>query len=219
MSKNNDIPGSKEKIAPQTRPHPWHGIAPQASTGDGYINAFIEMVPSDTVKYELDKETGFLKIDRPQKFSNNVPTLYGFIPRTFCGSSIGNRASESTGRKDIKGDKDPLDICVLTESHINHGDLVLTARPIGGFRMIDSGEADDKIVAVLKDDPIYGGFKDIKECPPAVIARIRHYFLTYKTIPGGKEDSVVCTIDEVYGREEAQNIIELSCQDYRDQFC
>ena len=129
--------------------HPWHGIA----IGDNapeIVTAFIEIVPTDTVKYEIDKESGYLKIDRPQKFSNVVPALYGFVPQTYCDIKIAEFASQKSGKKVDKGDGDPLDICVLSEHTITHGDIILQAIPIGGLRLIDKGEADDKIIAVMK---------------------------------------------------------------------
>lgn len=82
------------------------------------------------------------------------------------------------------GDGDPLDICVLTEKTISHGDIVAEVRPIGGFRMLDKNEADDKIIAVLKHDATYSIYNDISELPHVVIDRLKHYFLTYKDLPG-----------------------------------
>jgi inorganic pyrophosphatase len=152
--------------------HPWHGISIGKSCPD-IVTAYIEMVPNDTVKYEIDKESGYRKVDRPQKFSNIVPALYGFIPQTYCGQHVADYAAQRSGREVHKGDGDPLDICVLTEKNITSGDIILEAVPIGGFRMIDKHEADDKIIAVLKQDEIYGNFKDITECPVALINPIR----------------------------------------------
>lgn len=125
------------------------------------LTAFIEVVSTDTVKYEIDKDSGYLRIDRPQKYSNVVPALYGFIPQTFRGKKVGEYCSEKTGKPGIVGDGDPIDICVLTEKSIAHGDLLVNAIPIGGFRMIDGNEADDKIIAVLRNDTVYGHFRDI----------------------------------------------------------
>jgi inorganic pyrophosphatase len=181
------------------------------------VHAYIEIVPTDTVKYEMDKETGYLMVDRPQKFSNIVPSLYGFIPQTFCGDQLAEYTKKRIGRDHLVGDGDPLDICVLTEKTINHGDLILKAKPIGGFRMIDNDEVDDKLIAVLKDDPIYSAWQDVSECPQKVMDRLRHYFLTYKEIPGVEEPSKV-EITHLYGRDEAMEIIKLSQQDYQDKF-
>lgn len=191
------------------KPHPWHGIEPGEKTPD-VVNAFIEMVPSDTVKYEIDKKTGYLMIDRPQKFSNSMPALYGFIPKTYCGDKVAEFCNEKTGRN-IVGDGDPVDICVFTERNIPHGDILVNARIIGGMRMIDGGEADDKIVAVLDEDEVYD-YNDISECPERLVNRLKHYFLTYKQIPG--VEKAKCEITDVYGAEEAKEVIRRSIQDY-----
>lgn len=197
------------------KPHPWHGI-PIGKDYPDIITAYIEMVPNDTVKYEIDKLTGFRKVDRPQKFSNIVPALYGFIPQTFCDEKVREYAEQMSGRPVQRGDGDPLDICVLTERNITSGDIILEAIPVGGFRMIDKGEADDKIIAVLKQDEIYGNFKDVKDCPESLINRLKHYFLTYKNIPGEKSTAVEIT--HVYGREEALEVIKRSVEDYDNSF-
>jgi inorganic pyrophosphatase len=193
--------------------HPWHGI-PIGADAPNTVTAFIEIVPTDTVKYEIDKESGYLKIDRPQKFSNLIPALYGFIPQTYCGEATAILSREKSGKKVEKGDGDPLDLCVLCEKTITHGDILCQAIPIGGFRLIDKGEADDKIIAVLKNDPIYGQLKDISECPAPILERLRHYFLTYKNIPG--ESTAICEIDEVYGVDIAHEVIKASREDYKE---
>ncbi|MCB1190759.1 MAG: inorganic pyrophosphatase [Leptospiraceae bacterium] len=193
--------------------HPWHGIdiGEKAPTT---ITAYIEMVPSDTVKYELDKKTGYLRIDRPQKYSSILPALYGFLPQTFCGNNVAEMSRKSLNRDEIVGDSDPLDICVLTEKEIFHGDIIVHARPIGGFRMIDGSEADDKIIAVLENDAVYGKYKDISDCPEAVIDRLKHYFLTYKDMPGAGE-ARRCEIPNIYGETEAMDVISRSMDDYK----
>jgi inorganic pyrophosphatase len=180
------------------------------------VNAYIEIVPADTVKYELDKPTGHLKLDRPQKFSNVYPTLYGLIPQTYCGEAIAEFCMQQASRQGIVGDGDPLDICVLTEKAITHGDILLPVTPIGGLRMIDGNQADDKIIAVMRGDAIYGHMCDLHECPPAQIDRLRHYFLTYKDAPGARQREAEIT--HVYGREEAHEVIERSRQDYATTF-
>lgn len=194
--------------------HPWHGIS-IGKNAPSELTAFIEVVPTDTVKYEIDKLSGYLKVDRPQKFSNVVPALYGFIPQTFCGTNVGDFCNEKTGRKDIVGDGDPMDICVLTEKDLSHGDLLVDAIPIGGFRMIDGNQADDKIIAVLKNDTVYGHFTNIGEVPKIVIQRLEHYFLTYKDMPG--EDRKT-EISHVYDQAEALIVIQKAIQDYNDRF-
>ncbi|MDC1188155.1 inorganic pyrophosphatase [Flavobacteriales bacterium] len=196
-----------------SKPHPWHGI-PIGKDAPSKVTAFIEMVPSDTCKYEIDKETGYLMIDRPQKFSNIIPALYGFVPKTYCGPKTAKFCSEKINRK-VAGDCDPLDICVFTEREITHGNILVEAKVIGGMRMIDGGEADDKIIAVLAQDEVYD-FDDIKDAPLRLINRLKHYFLTYKQIPG--EEAPKCEITHVYGAEEAKKVIELSVEDYNDLY-
>ncbi len=194
--------------------HPWHGI----SIGNGAperVTAFIEVVPTDTVKYEIDKDSGYLLLDRPQKYSNVVPALYGFIPQTFCGNSVGEYCMEKTGKTGIRGDGDPIDICVLTEKDITHGDILVHALPIGGFRMIDGNEADDKIIAVLENDIVYEGYKDVADLPAFVVERLKHYFLTYKDMPGKDKDT---EITHTYGIVEAYEVIKRSMDDYQKRF-
>lgn len=195
--------------------HPWHGI-PVGENVPNVVTAFIEIVPTDTVKYEIDKESGYLKIDRPQKFSNVIPTLYGFIPQTYCDTEVAAYAALKSGKKIEKGDGDALDICVYSERVISHSDIILQAIPIGGFRMIDKGEADDKIIAVMKGDEVYQKWKDISDCPEGVINRLKHYFLTYKNIPGS--ETPTCEITNVYGAQEAHEVIRKSIQDYKAKF-
>ncbi|CCE21929.1 inorganic pyrophosphatase [Methylotuvimicrobium alcaliphilum] len=196
------------------RAHPWHGIHP-GDEAPNIVTAFIEIVPSDTVKYEIDKVSGFLKIDRPQKFSNMIPTLYGFIPQTFCAEQVAEFAEQKSGREVIGGDGDPLDICVLSERNVSHGDILLQAIPIGGFRMLDGGEADDKIIAVMKGDTFYRQWNDVSDCPVSYIDRLKHYFLTYKHLP---DEASICEITQVYGREEAHEVIRRSLADYQSHF-
>ena len=195
--------------------HPWHGITVGPDAPE-IVNVYVEMVPTDTVKYEVEKVTGHLKVDRPQLYSSQSPTLYGFIPQTYCGASVGAFCESATGRAGIAGDGDPLDICVLTEKPIQHGDILLRAVPIGGLRMIDGNQADDKIIAVLNDDAVYGKWKDIDDCPGKLVDRLRHYFLTYKDIPG--EESRRVEITDVFDAGVARQIVELSRKDYQESF-
>ena len=198
-----------------TLAHPWHGI-PIGEDVPNIVNVFVEMVPTDTVKYEVDKLTGHLKVDRPQKYTNLCPAPYGFIPRTLCGDKVASFSMEKTGKHGVKGDGDPMDICVLTERSINHGAIILRARPIGGLRLFDGGDADDKIIGVLLNDPAYGHFEDISDIPPGIIDRLRHYFLTYKQIPGVLAiKKQPCIIAAIYGRDEAIHVIRESMADYQ----
>lgn len=193
--------------------HPWHGI-PIGEQMPQEVTVFIEIVPRDTVKYEVDKETGYLKIDRPQQYSNVVPANYGFIPQTYCAGKIAALARErSAGAEISNGDGDPLDILVLSEHHIPRGDIILKARPIGGFCLIDGGEADDKIIAVLKGDKVFEQYQEISELPKGILERFKHYFLTYKTLP---DEQSKCEIAYSYGREDSYRVIEAAISDYQD---
>lgn len=192
------------------RPHPWHGL----EIGDdapSIVNAFIEITSFDVIKYEVDKLTGYMRVDRPQRSSSMPPSLYGFIPRTYCGERIGSLSKHTD-----KGDGDPLDICVLSERPIDRAEVILNARVIGGLHMIDHGEADDKIISVLDNDTYYVNVQEISDLPDVLIERLRHYFSTYKLIPGKKETDVF--VDRVYGRDEAKKVIEASMEDYVDMF-
>ncbi|KPM49680.1 inorganic pyrophosphatase [Jiulongibacter sediminis] len=199
-------------MKPVYKAHPWHGI----SIGDQapeFVNTFIEIVPSDTIKYEIDKDTGYLKIDRPQKYSNIVPSLYGFVPQTYCGRRVADLALKNGADKVKIGDGDPLDICVLSSHNIPHGDILLQARPIGGFCLVDNLEADDKIIAVLVGDHIYGEYQDLADMPRDVVERLKHYFLTYKNLP---DEPKKCEIAYEYGKKHAGQVIRESMEDYRD---
>lgn len=198
------------------RSHPWHGI-PIGEEAPETLTCYIEIVPTDTIKYELDKETGFLKVDRPQKYSNYCPALYGLVPQTYCGRHVGDFCSHKTGIPGLMGDGDPLDICVLVEKPILRSDILVEAIPIGGFRTVDKHRADDKIIAVLKGDLVYGDIFDIKQCPANLIDRLKHYFLTYKDCPGEQHERYM-DIKTVYGREEAHEVIRLAQLDYRENF-
>lgn len=191
--------------------HPWHGV----ELGDNApeeLTAFIEIVPTDTIKYEIDKASGYLSIDRPQEFSNTVPALYGFFPKTYCSHRVAELMNNTLGRDDIEGDGDPLDVCVLTEKDVTHGDIIAMVRPIGGLSLLDDVQADDKIIAVLTNDSIYGEFHDIYDLPDKIVKRLVHYFTTYKDLPYGKGRRMV--LAEIYGRKKAYDIIMRSVEDY-----
>jgi inorganic pyrophosphatase len=195
--------------------HPWHGVdlGPEAPR---VVTAYVEIVPTDTVKYEIDKASGHLKVDRPQQFSNVCPTLYGFLPRTFCGDEVAAFSRDKSGRGIVAGDGDPMDVCILSEKTFSHGAFLLQAIPVGGLRLIDRDQADDKIVAVLQGDVAYGHCREISELPAALIERLKHYFLTYKRPPEADRTSIEIT--HVYGAAEAREAIERSRRDYRRRF-
>jgi len=192
------------------RPHPWHGL----EVGDNpphIVNAFIEITPFDMIKYEVDKKTGYLRVDRPQRSSSMPPSLYGFIPRTYCGSRVGELSSETD-----TGDGDPLDLCVLSERPIDRTEVILSTRVIGGLHMIDKGEADDKIVTVLDNDQYYSNIESVNDLPDVLMERIRHYFATYKLIPGVETNDVY--VERIYDADHAKKVIEASVQDYEEMF-
>lgn len=212
--KPDNLSLSLHKDFPQHKAHPWHGV-PVGPDAPRLVNAYIEIVPTDSVKYEIDKETGHLRVDRPQKYSSQCPAAYGFVPRTYCGKRVAQRCEKATGKTGINGDGDPLDILVLTEKSLTHGDLLVRAVPIGGLRMIDKNESDDKIIGVLRGDALFGKWTDITDCPTRVIDRLKHYFLTYKDLPEEEENRRV-EIAEVFGADEARALISEAMEDYCD---
>jgi inorganic pyrophosphatase len=191
--------------------HPWHGI--ETFTADNKaLHAFIEIVPVDTMKYEIHKPSGWLMIDRPQLFSNRTPFLYGFIPQTYCGDGIAQLAASSFGSLVTQGDKDPLDICVLCSKEILRGGILVKARAIGGLCLNDKGEADDKIIAVLEDDEWFINTNDISDLPIQTLRRIEHYFKTYKNLP---EQASEVKIDMIYNAHHAKQVIAQAVKDYQ----
>jgi inorganic pyrophosphatase len=191
------------------RPHPWHGL----SIGAGaprVVTAYIEITPFDLVKYEVDKESGYLRIDRPQRTSSSPPALYGFVPQTYCAENVARLAPGAE-----RGDGDPLDICVLSERPITKSEIIVAARVIGGLQMIDGGEADDKIIAVLQGDYVWGSAEDLGDVPGVLVERLQHYFSTYKLRPGEPPRT---RIAQTYGFGAAAKVIEAAMQDYAAHF-
>ena len=191
------------------RPHPWHGLAPGPSP-PSIVHAYIEITPFDLVKYEVDKLSGYLRVDRPQRSSSQPPALYGFIPRTYCGPRVA-----ALSRNADRGDSDPLDICVLSERPITRSEVLLNAKVVGAISAFDDGEADDKIIAVLANDNVWSGVEDIGELPEVFVERLRHYFSTYKLVPG-KPSSMV--ISGAFGREHAERLVLAAAGDYEAEF-
>jgi inorganic pyrophosphatase len=191
------------------RPHPWHGLE-VGKDPPRLVQAYIEITPFDVVKYEIDKATGYLRVDRPQRNSSLPPTLYGFIPRTYCGKNIGELAGAVAG-----GDGDPLDICVISERPINRSEVILNARVIGGLQLIDNEEADDKIVAILETDHIWDGAQDIADLPNVLIERLRHYFETYKLV---RDEPNPARVASIYGAVQAHKVVEAAMKDYEIEF-
>ena len=191
------------------RPHPWHGLEPGAEA-PRVVNAYIEITPFDLVKYEVDKATGYLRVDRPQRTSSQPPALYGFIPQTYCGERV-SKLTPVTSR----GDGDPLDICILSERPIAKSEILVPARVIGGLQLIDRDEADGKIIAVLQGDYVWGDARDLSDVPSVLIERLEHYFATYKLVPG---EPVRIRVSGSYGFDHAAAVVQAAIEDYRELF-
>jgi inorganic pyrophosphatase len=189
------------------RPHPWHGL-PVGPDPPALVQAYVEITPFDLIKYEIDKVTGYLRVDRPQRTSAQPPSLYGFVPRTYCGPHVGALTAGARG-----GDRDPLDICVLCERPIAAREILVKAKVIGGLQMQDEGMADDKIVAVLDNDLVWAAVDDLDQLPAVLVERLRHYFSTYKLLPGAAPAPI-----EAYGRDHARTVVRAAMQDYRDLY-
>ena len=189
----------------QWRPHPWHGLE-AGREPPRHVNAYIEITPFDLIKYEVDKASGYLRVDRPARTSSHPPSLYGFVPRTYCGAAV---AALCPGAE--RGDGDPLDICVISERPIAHSEIIVPARVVGGLQLLDRGEADDKIVAVVEGDFVWGETRDLAELPSILVERLRHYFSTYKMVPGGEPQ---IAIRQTYGAAHALKVVEASLADY-----
>lgn len=136
--------------------------------------------------------------------------MYGFIPRTYCGERVG-----ALSPKAIRGDGDPMDICVVSERPITRAEVILSAKIVGALQMLDGGEADDKIIAVLENDNYWGNVEDISGLPEILIERLQHYFSTYKLIPG-QEKRV--SIEKVLNNQQAQLLISAAMEDYRNAY-
>lgn len=188
------------------RPHPWHGLKPGRALPLS-VNAYIEITPFDLIKYEVDKVSGYLKVDRPQRTSSQPPALYGFVPQTYCGEQVAALCPDAE-----RGDGDPLDICVVSERPITRAEIIVPARVVGGLQLLDRGEADDKLIAVLEGDLVWGGATDLAAVPAILIERLQHYFQTYKLVPGTEAQ---IRVQRAYGVEHAARVVEASLADYR----
>ena len=171
----------------------WHDINPERIKSDSFMSV-IEITKGGKNKYELDKETGFLRLDRVLYTATHYPANYGFIPRTYAD------------------DNDPLDVLVLCQENIDPMTLV-ECYPIGVIIMIDSEEHDEKIIAVAKKDPFLNMYKDISELPNHISSEIMHFFEVYKQL---EEKQTV--VEKVLGREDAEKIIEKAIENYNAKF-
>ena len=172
----------------------WHDISPKRITADKFY-AVIEISKGGKNKYELDKETGMLKLDRVLFTSTHYPANYGFIPRTYAD------------------DGDPLDVLVLCSETIQPMTLV-ECKPIGVLNMIDNDSCDEKIIAVPVNDPNYCGYNDIADLPRPYFDEIQPFFQVYKSLESGK----VTSVTETNGVEMAKDIIKKSIDSYIKDF-
>ncbi|MEM1271010.1 MAG: inorganic pyrophosphatase [Bacteroidota bacterium] len=192
-----------------SRPHPWHGLDPGPHPPT-VVHAYIEITPFDLVKYEIDKSTGYLRVDRAQRTSSLPPALYGFIPQTYCAARVAKLMPGAT-----RGDLDPLDICVISERPIARAEVIVNACVIGGLPMLDGEEADDKIIAILKDDPVFGHISNLAHAPDELVGRLAHYFATYKLHPNAEHE---VRLGEPYPRSHAEKVVLAAIEDYADAY-
>ncbi|HEY8954532.1 inorganic diphosphatase [Chitinophaga sp.] len=173
--------------------NPWHSVSP-GSEVPNVVNAIIEIPKGCRAKYELDKESGLLKLDRVLYSSVYYPANYGFIPQSYCD------------------DHDPLDILVISQIECVPM-CIIDAKIIGVMQMVDGGEADDKIIAVAANDMSVNHINDITELPPHFIDEMRHFFEEYK-----KLEKKTVVVEEFQNKEKAKQIILKSFDDYRKIF-
>lgn len=171
----------------------WHDTMPSLVNPEKFV-AVIEIPKGSKVKYELDKSTGLLKMDRILYTSTHYPASYGFIPRTYAD------------------DLDPLDVLVLCSENIYPMTLV-ECYPIGAIGMVDGGSRDEKIICVPVNDPSYNSYVDISQLPKHIFKEMKHFFSVYKALEG--KDTAV---NDVMGREEAVRIVSESINAYNNKF-
>ena len=172
----------------------WHDISPARITPNDFI-AVVEIEKGSKKKYELDKQTGLLILDRILYTSTHYPSNYGLIPRTYAD------------------DQDPLDVLILCSEVIQPMSLV-RCYPIGVLTMLDQGHLDEKIIAIPFQDPTYNGYRDVSELPAHIFSEMSHFFTVYKNLEG--KETVV---DEVCGADEARKVIQKCLDIYVDKFC
>lgn len=172
----------------------WHGISPKRISSTDFI-AVVEIEKGSKCKYELDKETGLLVLDRILYTSTHYPANYGFIPRSFAD------------------DLDPLDVLILCSESV-HPLTLVRCYPIGVITMIDNGRYDEKIIAIPFNDPTYNTYKDISEIPPHIYEEMMHFFKVYKELEGKQT-----AVNEIKGADDAKQIIQNAIDSYIDNYC
>ena len=172
----------------------WHDISPKRITAEDFI-CVVEISKGSKKKYELDKETGYMMLDRILYTSTHYPANYGFIPRTYGD------------------DNDPLDVLLLCSEPLEPLTLV-RAYPIGVISMVDNGKADEKIIAIPFTDPNYNKYTSLDQLPAHIFDEMRHFFAVYKNL-----ENKTTAVNEVSGREEAVRIIKSAIDNYIERFC
>ena len=172
----------------------WHDISPKRINAEDFI-CVIEISKGSKKKYELDKETGYIMLDRILYTSTHYPANYGFIPRTYGD------------------DNDPLDVLLLCSEPLEPLTLV-RAYPIGDIKMIDNGRNDEKIIAIPFNDPTYNQYTNIDQLPAHIFDEMRHFFTVYKNL-----ENKTTAVDEVSDRDEAVQIIKAAIDNYVENFC
>lgn len=174
--------------------HAWHDLPARPQSPEDAVNALIEIPRGSKVKYELDKASGLLRVDRVLHSSVHYPANYGFIPRSYCG------------------DGDPLDILVLCSESVVPMSIIVS-RPIGLVRMLDGGKADDKIIAVHIHDPAFNEYADITDLPRHLAREIQRFFIDYKSLEAQKD----IVAHDPTGRVEAEQVINDAFELYRKE--
>jgi inorganic pyrophosphatase len=174
------------------------------------VTVFVEIITFDHIKYEVDKHSGFLKVDRPQLSSSRPPTVYGFVPRTLSGSGVGGLMEGA-----VAGDDDPLDICVVSRHPISQSQILPTAGGGGGVPMLDSHAADDKLIAVLVGDGAWVEVTDVTQLPTSILDQLVHYFSTYKRVR--RPDNPV-SVGSVCRRHQAERVVSAAMSDYAEKY-
>ena len=173
----------------------WHDMPPSRMSSKDFF-AVIEIEKGSKNKYEMDKETGVLRLDRILYTSTHYPANYGFLPRTYAE------------------DNDPLDVLVLCSENILPMSIV-RCYPIGVLRMSDGGSLDEKIIAIPFEDPMYNSYQDISDLPAHIFKEIQHFFSVYKSLENDKETNV----NDVHGRKDAEEVIQKCLDMYIEKFC
>jgi inorganic pyrophosphatase len=174
--------------------NPWHHVSPNYDAAAGMVNGIIEIPKGTRAKYELDKESGLLRLDRVLYSSVYYPANYGFIPQTYCD------------------DKDPLDILILSQTKVVPL-CIVQAKIIGVMRMLDNGEADDKIVAVSNGDPSMNHYNDISELPMHIVSEIMSFFEDYK-----KLENKAVVVERMFSKDVSAQILEDAFKMYKDNY-